>query len=633
MDQKINILIFPAGSGIGLEICQSLRQIRNIRLVGCGSKGSDPDPSIIFLDKYYDNLPLLKDGEILIEKLKQIIETEKINYIFPGYDDAIVFLTKNREILEPAKIISSSEVTSDICRSKRRTYQVLQNYIRVPEMYNENNINYPVFVKPDQGQGSQGAKKIDDKSELKSHCESIVDPIILEYLPGREYTVDCFSDRGQGLLFAKARERLRIVNGISIATKAVDLRDIHEMAKVISEKLGMYGAWFFQVKYTTDNVLCLLEIAPRIAGCMGFYRGVGINFPLLSIYEAERKPIEIINNIIPQDLEMVKIYHNHYTKGINYKSVYIDLDDTLILNGAVNTRLMQFIYQCQNNNISCTLLTRNKDNINMILRKYKICSELFSEIIQVSADHKKSEYIINGNESLFIDDSFKERKYVAQTGAFVIDCSSLDLVITLKTNEISNTNTCIETRDVIKDPRMTGVKISHLDRELYHHLRLNVSNFLASSAIKYGNNPGILLDIAPQIHEGAKAHFKQTILTLDLCPDTNPTYVADITKNNEDTIEASMFDYVVCTEVLEHTNQPFKAVEEIHRILKSGGYLFLSVPCNFRIHGPLPDCWRFTEHGLKALLVDKFNIVEFKALELPERPLLPIHYTLVAQKI
>lgn len=77
--------------------------------------------------------------------------------------------------------------------------------------------------------------------------------------------------------------------------------------------------------------------------------------------------------------------------------------------------------------------------------------------------------------------------------------------------------------------------------------------------------------------------------------------------------------------------RPFDAANEIWRLLKPGGFLFLSVPFNFRIHGPLPDCWRFTEHGLRTLL-KKFTILELNAIETPDRPLMPIHYTVVAQK-
>ena len=108
------------------------------------------------------------------------------------------------------------------------------------------------------------------------------------------------------------------------------------------------------------------------------------------------------------------------------------------------------------------------------------------------------------------------------------------------------------------------------------------------------------------------------------------TYIGDICKYNP-VIADDSYDFIVCTEVLEHTLQPFNAVTEIRRLLKPGGLVFISVPFNFRIHGPLPDCWRFTEHGLKVLF-SEFHILELESIEAPQRPLMPIQYTMVAQK-
>jgi len=39
-----------------------------------------------------------------------------------------------------------------------------------------------------------------------------------------------------------------------------------------------------------------------------------------------------------------------------------------------------------------------------------------------------------------------------------------------------------------------------------------------------------------------------------------------------------IFDYIICTEVIEHTQNPRKVVEEMHRILKKGGSLVLTTP-------------------------------------------------------
>ncbi len=176
-----------------------------------------------------------------------------------------------------------------------------------------------------------------------------------------------------------------------------------------------------------------------------------------------------------------------------------------------------------------------------------------------------------------------------------------------------------------------AVVVSAMDIEHLAIIRASVSGFIARCAAHF-NGEGALLDIAPQVHEGAAPHFKNaTISTLDIDPKSGATYVADLCNRNDSIIPPETFDYVVCTEVLEHTLNPFSAVQEIFRILRPGGHVFVSVPFNFRIHGPLPDCWRFTEHGLRALFKD-FVIETLDEVNTPDRDLMPIHYTVIAMK-
>ena len=42
--------------------------------------------------------------------------------------------------------------------------------------------------------------------------------------------------------------------------------------------------------------------------------------------------------------------------------------------------------------------------------------------------------------------------------------------------------------------------------------------------------------------------------------------------------DKNTFDYVICTEVIEHTVNPKQAVKELSRVLKPGGILILTVP-------------------------------------------------------
>lgn len=178
------------------------------------------------------------------------------------------------------------------------------------------------------------------------------------------------------------------------------------------------------------------------------------------------------------------------------------------------------------------------------------------------------------------------------------------------------------------------IEPSETDTFFLKIIRDNVNTFLHHAAMNYvDSKQALLLDIAPQDHEGARPFFPSWIMidTLDIDPLSKCTYIADICNRNDKQISDNHYDYVVCTEVLEHTLQPFNAIKEIERILKPTGKLFLSVPFNFRIHGPLPDCWRFTEHGIKAILSD-YEIIELNCIDTEDRPLMPIHYTVVAQK-
>ena len=175
--------------------------------------------------------------------------------------------------------------------------------------------------------------------------------------------------------------------------------------------------------------------------------------------------------------------------------------------------------------------------------------------------------------------------------------------------------------------------ISELDTRHLALIRQNVVDFVRTVARRFlSPDLRLILDVAPQDHAGARPHFPAEVRveTLDINPAAGSTYTGDICRFNPH-IPSCRYDLIICTEVLEHTLQPFDAVGEIRRMLRPGGVLALSAPFNFRIHGPLPDCWRFTIHGVRMLLRD-FEGVEIGELQTPGRDLMPIHYTAIARK-
>ena len=71
-----------------------------------------------------------------------------------------------------------------------------------------------------------------------------------------------------------------------------------------------------------------------------------------------------------------------------------------------------------------------------------------------------------------------------------------------------------------------------------------------------------------------------------------------------------VFDLVTCVEMLEHDDNPFKTLDEIYRVLKTGGKVILSASgISFPKHAYPNDYFRYTAEGIKALL-NKFKNIE-----------------------
>ena len=155
------------------------------------------------------------------------------------------------------------------------------------------------------------------------------------------------------------------------------------------------------------------------------------------------------------------------------------------------------------------------------------------------------------------------------------------------------------------------------DAKILKQIRHNVSEFLQQIV---GH---CTLEIGP------KGEFQATH-TLDIDPNSGATFIADITQPLN---IPHMYDSIVCCEVLEHVTNPFRAVQNLSKLLTPGGKLYITVPYQFRIHGPLPDCWRISEFGLKAIAAEaNLTVSSLECLIDPARPYFPLHYTCVLEK-
>jgi len=78
---------------------------------------------------------------------------------------------------------------------------------------------------------------------------------------------------------------------------------------------------------------------------------------------------------------------------------------------------------------------------------------------------------------------------------------------------------------------------------------------------------------------------------------------ADVVADLHDVpLEEASIDAVVCTEVLEHVADPALVLAELHRVLRPGGRLLVTVPFVNELHEEPHDHYRYTSHGLRGLL-------------------------------
>lgn len=64
------------------------------------------------------------------------------------------------------------------------------------------------------------------------------------------------------------------------------------------------------------------------------------------------------------------------------------------------------------------------------------------------------------------------------------------------------------------------------------------------------------------------------------------------------------FSGVLCSEVLEHVARPWKALPELRKVIRPGGWVIITTLFAFPEHGFPDDFYRYTQSGLRLLLED-----------------------------
>ncbi|MFL2077347.1 ATP-grasp domain-containing protein [Marinilactibacillus psychrotolerans] len=270
---EYNILILSAGRRV--ELVQSFQKAAkrlNIKSNVVAGDCSETAPAIYFADRKAI-LPRINEGNY-IDEIINVCKREDIRLVIPTIDTDLLLLSEERERIESesgAKVLISGTDVISICRDKINTQKFLEeNEFKIPKMYSEEELNsgeieFPLFIKPKSGSSSINTFKVNNIEELATYRSLIKEPIVQDFMEGKEFTVDVFLDFDGNLITVVPRLRMATRSGEISKGKIIKDKEIIEDIKRLVEVLKPIGHITVQLMKTNKGIE-YIEINPRFGG-------------------------------------------------------------------------------------------------------------------------------------------------------------------------------------------------------------------------------------------------------------------------------------------------------------------------------------------------------------------------------
>jgi carbamoyl-phosphate synthase large subunit len=315
MDQPASIFISSVNSTAGITVVRTLRQAIASKIL--------PPMDIIGLD----NNPLgagfrFVDHKVVIEPrssinpsvdcLRNLADISENKILIPAHSNDVRLLSQHAHKLSAMgySFLISSASAIEMCESKIKFSEYCSNLnVDTPRICSLGTANnFPLFVKPNRGSGSKQTQMVSDQQELEEVVKTINDPLVQEYIPGPEVTVDLFSSR-EGTIYYSARTRDQVHNGQSVSGTTCDSRPFKKILEKIITNLGLLGPLNAQFILHPERGPVLIEINPRFAaGGLALTIAAGLNIPVLLVKDLLKQRLELPQAQYELGLKMSRYY-------------------------------------------------------------------------------------------------------------------------------------------------------------------------------------------------------------------------------------------------------------------------------------------------------------------------------------
>ncbi|WP_337524726.1 ATP-grasp domain-containing protein [Holdemanella sp.] len=271
----MNILILSAGTRN--KIVQYFVKTLNEQGKVIATDMSNLAPAIYDADKFYI-VPKMTDPTYLDVILK-ICKEENISGVLSLIDPELSLLAKNKDKFNEigTTVIGSSYDLCELSLDKFKMFEWLTNhgyncaksYMDKEKFYEDvinENITYPVFVKPTRGSASIAISKVYDKETVEllfAHDEGLM---IQEFLNGQEIGADVYIDMISGeiiSIFTKKKLKMRAGE----TDKAVSFKDekLFDLIKKFVSEAGYRGQIDIDI-FEINGEYYISEVNPRFGG-------------------------------------------------------------------------------------------------------------------------------------------------------------------------------------------------------------------------------------------------------------------------------------------------------------------------------------------------------------------------------
>lgn len=328
--KDLNVLVTAAGNVFmpGTLACLKNNGERNIHLVGADM--SKDDTILLMCDAAYQ-VPRGTDPSY-VDVLLDICKKEKIDILLPIMSVELEVLSKNKERFSAigTKVSVSEYNALSIANNKRKLFDYMSEHnLPCARYYRVNScdelrdyakiLGYPekkVCVKATEGSGSRGFRILSEDMSgfqtflnekptaatvslaemvnILAESDTFPELLVMEYLPGDEYSVDLLVDRGK-VVVSCCRKSLRMENSIMLEAIIEDNPAVNDLCARVSESLGLDGNIGFDIRERSDGTPVIMECNPRITAGIPYFALAGINLPYLCVKKIMGEELPRVN--------------------------------------------------------------------------------------------------------------------------------------------------------------------------------------------------------------------------------------------------------------------------------------------------------------------------------------------------